>query len=240
MAGEEGDTCRICYGEATPDEPLLTACGCKGSVSFVHESCVHAWIDRSGSWRCNLCLSWWRLPRNSEGCSLKEYFWLTMNTHSDLLHALRGAFRFAFAISVCLSMLMAIAGEKYSFRRFWWFVCVVNYFSAMWLWCMIWDNLPDLAIRQFYVYGYLPIMLANAAIFLSVLELMIPEKDLPLKGIPLVAGGVRLLPFMSGRLRFFLVATSMASPAVHTFFLLVWVVARDQYKSRVLGKPLEN
>jgi E3 ubiquitin-protein ligase MARCH6 len=34
---QEPDTCRICRGEATPDEPLFHSCKCSGSIKHVHQ-----------------------------------------------------------------------------------------------------------------------------------------------------------------------------------------------------------
>lgn len=39
-----GATCRICRGEATDDNPLFHPCKCKGSIKYIHESCLMEWI----------------------------------------------------------------------------------------------------------------------------------------------------------------------------------------------------
>ncbi len=33
----EADTCRICRGEGTTEEPLFHPCRCSGSIKFVHQ-----------------------------------------------------------------------------------------------------------------------------------------------------------------------------------------------------------
>lgn len=40
-----GSTCRICRGEATEENPLFHPCKCKGSIKYIHESCLMEWIS---------------------------------------------------------------------------------------------------------------------------------------------------------------------------------------------------
>ncbi|EJS43304.1 ssm4p [Saccharomyces arboricola H-6] len=39
-----GATCRICRGEATDDNPLFHPCKCRGSIKYMHESCLLEWV----------------------------------------------------------------------------------------------------------------------------------------------------------------------------------------------------
>ncbi|CAI4065401.1 hypothetical protein N7582_003012 [Saccharomyces uvarum] len=39
-----GATCRICRGDATDDNPLFHPCKCKGSIKYMHESCLLEWV----------------------------------------------------------------------------------------------------------------------------------------------------------------------------------------------------
>lgn len=58
-----GATCRICRGEATPDNPLFHPCECKGSIKYLHEPCLLEWIsarnidvNKPGSViKCDIC-----------------------------------------------------------------------------------------------------------------------------------------------------------------------------------------
>lgn len=40
-----GATCRICRGDGTDDNPLFHPCKCKGSIKYIHESCLMEWIS---------------------------------------------------------------------------------------------------------------------------------------------------------------------------------------------------
>ncbi|QLL32277.1 hypothetical protein HG536_0C04460 [Torulaspora globosa] len=40
-----GATCRICRGEASEENPLFHPCKCKGSIKYIHESCLMEWIS---------------------------------------------------------------------------------------------------------------------------------------------------------------------------------------------------
>jgi len=48
--------CRVCYGDASETNPLLSPCDCKGSVEFIHLRCLYTWIHLSNKKRCELCL----------------------------------------------------------------------------------------------------------------------------------------------------------------------------------------
>lgn len=58
-----GSTCRFCRSDATVDNPLFHPCKCKGSIKYIHESCLMEWIasknvdlSRSdSSINCDIC-----------------------------------------------------------------------------------------------------------------------------------------------------------------------------------------
>ncbi|KAI9016142.1 hypothetical protein DFJ74DRAFT_679600 [Hyaloraphidium curvatum] len=65
---DQAAACRICRDdEPSPADPLLTPCGCRGSLSSVHRSCLSAWRRSSPAarLRCEVCLQPWagRDPR---------------------------------------------------------------------------------------------------------------------------------------------------------------------------------
>ncbi|KAJ6164107.1 hypothetical protein N7470_002779 [Penicillium chermesinum] len=60
---EDTDTCRICHGEATEDEPLFYPCKCSGSIKFVHQSCLVEWLAHSQKKHCELCKTHFRFTK---------------------------------------------------------------------------------------------------------------------------------------------------------------------------------
>eukprot|EP01117_Protostelium_nocturnum_P008206 TRINITY_DN2928_c0_g1_i1.p1 TRINITY_DN2928_c0_g1~~TRINITY_DN2928_c0_g1_i1.p1 ORF type:complete len:923 (-),score=270.72 TRINITY_DN2928_c0_g1_i1:80-2848(-) len=52
---EEKSTCRICRGEENEDEILFYPCKCRGSIKYVHQSCLFQWILHSGEESCSVC-----------------------------------------------------------------------------------------------------------------------------------------------------------------------------------------
>ncbi|KAK4875827.1 hypothetical protein RN001_012249 [Aquatica leii] len=54
--------CRICY-DGDKDEPIITPCRCKGTVAFVHRTCLETWLAESNSTSCELCHYVYRTER---------------------------------------------------------------------------------------------------------------------------------------------------------------------------------
>lgn len=52
---EDADTCRICRGEGSKEEPLFYPCKCSGSIKFVHQNCLMEWLSHSQKKHCELC-----------------------------------------------------------------------------------------------------------------------------------------------------------------------------------------
>jgi hypothetical protein len=57
------DTCRICRGEATPEEPLFYPCKCSGSIRYVHQECLMEWLGHSQKKHCELCKTPFRFTK---------------------------------------------------------------------------------------------------------------------------------------------------------------------------------
>lgn len=51
---EEDLLCRICYDDSS-QEILVVPCNCKGTMAFVHKSCLERWLAESNSSVCELC-----------------------------------------------------------------------------------------------------------------------------------------------------------------------------------------
>src|ERR1700744_3057972 len=59
----ESDTCRICRGEGSKDEPLFYPCKCSGSIKFVHQDCLMEWLSHSQKKYCELCKTPFRFTK---------------------------------------------------------------------------------------------------------------------------------------------------------------------------------
>ncbi|KAK8239400.1 hypothetical protein IWZ00DRAFT_73547 [Phyllosticta capitalensis] len=62
-AADEPDTCRICRGEGTREEPLFYPCKCSGSIKFVHQDCLMEWLSHSQKKHCELCKTPFRFTK---------------------------------------------------------------------------------------------------------------------------------------------------------------------------------
>ncbi|KAL8410128.1 hypothetical protein RB596_000005 [Gaeumannomyces avenae] len=63
VGAADPDTCRICRGEATEDEPLFYPCKCSGSIKFVHQNCLMEWLSHSQKKHCELCKTPFRFTK---------------------------------------------------------------------------------------------------------------------------------------------------------------------------------
>ncbi len=60
---EDADTCRICRGEGSKEEPLFYPCKCSGSIKFVHQNCLMEWLSHSQKKHCELCKTSFRFTK---------------------------------------------------------------------------------------------------------------------------------------------------------------------------------
>ncbi|KAK0093812.1 hypothetical protein PV326_012570 [Microctonus aethiopoides] len=49
------NVCRICHHPSNVDEALVAPCRCKGTLAYVHMSCLEHWLNQSCRNRCELC-----------------------------------------------------------------------------------------------------------------------------------------------------------------------------------------
>ncbi|KAI8332290.1 hypothetical protein BC941DRAFT_437159 [Chlamydoabsidia padenii] len=61
---EETKRCTICLNTREGDTEFIAPCCCRGSVQYVHEQCLKAWILRSP--QCNVCLEYYSLPKHNQ------------------------------------------------------------------------------------------------------------------------------------------------------------------------------
>jgi len=62
LDNDDSPYCRICFEGPTKDEPLFQPCDCKGSVAYVHHSCLSKWVSDSHRMVCELCQGNFRVP----------------------------------------------------------------------------------------------------------------------------------------------------------------------------------
>ena len=56
--------CRICFDSET-QENLISACNCRGSMKYVHRSCMINWLKISKLDYCNICQFQLWIPQSS-------------------------------------------------------------------------------------------------------------------------------------------------------------------------------
>ena len=51
------NTCRVCRGESTEEQPLLHPCKCRGSIKYIHQDCLLEWLKHSNksTSKCDIC-----------------------------------------------------------------------------------------------------------------------------------------------------------------------------------------
>lgn len=54
---EDEDLCRICRSPEEPGNPLRYPCLCRGSIKYVHQDCLHLWLNRRGYKKCEVIVS---------------------------------------------------------------------------------------------------------------------------------------------------------------------------------------
>lgn len=76
LEGSSSDMCRICR-EAGSKEDLLTTCGCKGTMKYIHLSCLEHWLAESDSTKCELCSFQYQTVRTPKYSIIKSVIlWL--------------------------------------------------------------------------------------------------------------------------------------------------------------------
>lgn len=52
----EEPICRICrLNSEKAREKLISPCSCKGTLAYIHRTCLEKWLKRSGTTYCELC-----------------------------------------------------------------------------------------------------------------------------------------------------------------------------------------
>lgn len=132
------DVCYICYDSELPKDPLKSPCKCKGSMAWIHESCLAEWLKTTRRDHCQHCH--WKyqatkpLPQSvdfvQESCSwlkqvLRKLMFLFLMGLITLycgysLILLGGAtmkILFGVYLSICLIMLLPILMNRKAFHQ---------------------------------------------------------------------------------------------------------------------------
>ncbi|KAG7210542.1 hypothetical protein KM043_012062 [Ampulex compressa] len=140
--------CRICHTN-TSKEPLVSPCRCKGTLAYVHLSCLERWLNQSCHTYCELCRYHFNAvetPRYRWPESLR--IWIShprnrRNVRSDLLILTLLSFVTMGLIAVCISGMryFIIEGRKIGISTMWtrgaiWFfltIVVLGYITTVYL-----------------------------------------------------------------------------------------------------------
>lgn len=114
------DTCRICRGEGTPNEPLFYPCKCSGSIKYVHQDCLMEWLSHSQKKHCELCKTPFRFTKLYSPDMPKRLPLLVFVRHMAryFLRSLGNWLRAALVISVWLGWLPYLMRSVWTFL-FW-------------------------------------------------------------------------------------------------------------------------
>lgn len=162
--------CRICQTN-TANEVLISPCRCKGSMAYVHLSCLERWLNQSSRSYCELCKYQYNAIE-TQRYGFCEALWLWINhprnrTHvqSDFLIVILLTIVTAGLVCVCIlgMQYFVIEATKFGMTRMWTkvVVCIflgtviVGYIVTIYLlikdelapWYRWWKNTVDVRLR---------------------------------------------------------------------------------------------
>jgi E3 ubiquitin-protein ligase MARCH6 len=114
------DSCRICRGEGTPEEPLFYPCKCSGSIKYVHQDCLMEWLSHSQKKHCELCKTPFRFTKlyDPDMPATLPFHVFARHTAKYLARALLSWLRAALVANVWLGWLPYLMRAVWSFL-FW-------------------------------------------------------------------------------------------------------------------------
>lgn len=65
------ETCKFCWETGDPDT-MLSPCACKGTMKYVHDSCLRLWVNTSNSNLCDICFASLPVPPVTRGCPFQR------------------------------------------------------------------------------------------------------------------------------------------------------------------------
>ncbi|KAK9447055.1 uncharacterized protein V1518DRAFT_429375 [Limtongia smithiae] len=119
--GREVDTCRICRGEGTVEEPLFHPCKCSGSIKFVHQDCLIEWLQHSQRKQsCELCKTPFKFTK-LYAPDMPSHIPALLFTKSVLSHIRTSIFIYIRLVLVCFVWLGWLPlSTRYALRFYFW------------------------------------------------------------------------------------------------------------------------
>lgn len=114
--------CRICFDD-NKDESIITPCKCKGTVAFVHRSCLEKWLSESNTTSCELCQHVYETERVPK-YTAKESLWQWVHHQPHLGIRVRHircdivACSILTPLAVVITYICLFSADYYSQQRF--------------------------------------------------------------------------------------------------------------------------
>nr|CAI5841304.1 unnamed protein product [Callosobruchus analis] len=111
--------CRICY-DGDKDEELIQPCSCKGTVAFVHKSCLETWLGESNTTACELCHTAFKTERTPRYTS-RQSVWQWIRNPSGLATAVRSdivACAVITPLAIVITYVCLFSSEYYNQKKF--------------------------------------------------------------------------------------------------------------------------
>ena len=115
------DTCRICRGEGSDQEPLFHPCKCSGSIKYVHQDCLMEWLSHSQKKHCELCKTPFRFTKLYSP-NMPQSLPIHVLARHVVIHSVRNLatwLRFCLVVTVWLGCLPYIIRQVW--RLLFWF-----------------------------------------------------------------------------------------------------------------------
>lgn len=115
--------CRICY-DGDKCEPIITPCKCKGSVAFVHRTCLEKWLAESNLTSCEVCHYVYqteRVPMYTARQSIWRWFRIHPHTTTFPIRGLRNdlyACAIITPLAIIITYVCLFSADYYNQERF--------------------------------------------------------------------------------------------------------------------------
>ncbi|KAJ8917715.1 hypothetical protein NQ315_005164 [Exocentrus adspersus] len=111
--------CRICY-DNDKDEELINPCRCRGTVAFVHRTCLEIWLAESNTTKCELCHQEFKTERTPRFSS-RESVWRWCISRSSTAHGVKSdilACTIITPLAIVITYVCLFSSEYYNQSKF--------------------------------------------------------------------------------------------------------------------------